>query len=181
MELKEYCAKYIAFLRALYLIHQNHHWVVSGSSFYGNHLLFERIYKSAAENADLAAEKFIGLFGSSILDIENQSSLIADVMKKNSSSNLGDIELVKNSLQAEQEFLSFADEFYAKLESDGKLSMGADDALMSISSERESAVYLLTQTSLSVEKQSKQGFKMSKLAELSKKFQENALNYPYCP
>lgn len=161
MELKEYCTKYIAFLRALYLIHQNHHWIVSGSSFYGNHLLFERIYKSAAENADLAAEKLIGLFGVEILNIEKQPSLIAEVMEKYSTSNVGDIDLVKNSLQAEQDFLTLADEFYAEFKKQG-IPLGTDDAIMSISNERDSAVYLLQQIL--------RGKKEAKLNALADKF-----------
>lgn len=158
MELKEICAKYVAFLRTLYLLHQNHHWLTFGVGFYGNHLLFERLYKSAQENADMAAEKFIGLFGREVLGVKEQSNLIKELLDKYSTTEY----YSKHSLKAEQDFLEFSTSIYEKLKSQNKMSLGLDDMIMSIAGNREESVYLLKQNL---------GDDMSKLSMLAKKFQ----------
>lgn len=160
MELKEKCAKYVAFLRALYLLHQNHHWLTSGPNFYGNHLLFERIYKTAQEDADLAAEKLIGLFGQDHLVIQSHADLIKECLEQYSDSK----DLVRNSLLAEKGFLEFSKEFYDELKGSTKekLSMGLEDMLFAIGSNHETSVYLLKQVL---------GDDMNKLSALAKKLQ----------
>jgi DNA-binding ferritin-like protein len=140
--IEELCGYYTAFLRCLYLQHQNAHWLTHGNDFYGNHLLFERIYKSAAENADLAAEKFIGLFGLDTIDPHSQAQMIGKILEKYSSDKI-----LENSLAMEQKFLSFSEKFYSVVEKDGKMSLGLDDMIMHIASNREGAVYLLKQAS----------------------------------
>lgn len=155
MELTEYCAKYIAMLRASYLMYQNFHWITSGPSFYGNHLLFERLYKSSQDNADLAAEKLIGNFGSDALSIKNQAAFISEYLT-------GDDDIIQDALSAEKTFLAFSQEFYDYLEQEKKLTLGIDDAIMGIASSHEEHVYLLQQT---------QGTKMTKLNTLARKFQ----------
>ena len=132
---------YIALIRSVYLTHQNNHWRTKGKNFYGNHLLFERIYKSAAEDADLAAEKLIGLFGDEVLDLQSQAEMIGKILNQFSS---GDP--VRTSLAIEKKFLDCSEKFYKLLKEDGdKLTLGLDDAIMSIASNREGAVYLLQQ------------------------------------
>lgn len=139
--IEELCCYYIALIRSVYLVHQNHHWITSGESFYGNHLLFERIYKSAAEDADLAAEKMIGLFGTEVMDLHMQAQMIGKTLEDFSTGNpLG------TSLEAEKKFLDFSEKFYKLLKKEDKMSLGLDDMLMSIASNREGAVYLLQQT-----------------------------------
>lgn len=159
MKLQEYCAKYVANLRSLYLLHQHFHWLTNGPNFYGNHQLFERLYKSAQENADLAAEKLIGIFGSVALDVKQQPDLLKEFLDKFPADNAED--MIIQSLKAEMMFLSFSKEFYDFLKKEEKLSLGLDDAIMSISSERESSVYLLKQVL---------GDRMNKLSTLAHKF-----------
>jgi len=137
----ENCAKYVAILRGLYLLHQNHHWISEGSNFYGNHLLFQRIYEAAQADADLAAEKFIGLFGIDSLKAKEQGILIAKFLNKYSQSE----NLVKSSLDAEKEFLQFSKELYDTYKSNESMTLGLDDMLMAIASKREESVYLLQQ------------------------------------
>lgn len=132
-------AQYLANLRGLYLIHQNHHWVTSGANFYGNHLLFQRIYESAQKNADQAAEKFIGLYGSKAINIKEQLALITECVEKYAD---GD-QLVQTSLAAEKDFLTSSEEFYEEFKEE--MSLGLDDLILSIANDREEAVYLLQQ------------------------------------
>jgi hypothetical protein len=139
---EELCCYYISFLRSIALVHQNHHWLTKGKNFYGNHLLFERIYNSAQKDADLMAEKFVGVFNAECLDLNLQSKIIAKMLGK-----YGSMDLLKGSLKIETEFLEFCQHFYDVLDKDGNLTLGLDDAIMSVSSSREEAVYLLKQAS----------------------------------
>lgn len=75
-------ALYVATLKALALIHQHNHWTTKGEMFYGDHLLFERLYNSTLENLDLAAEKFIGVFSDECLNYDLQTELLHKVLLK---------------------------------------------------------------------------------------------------
>jgi DNA-binding ferritin-like protein len=134
-------ALYVAYLRALYLVHQNSHWQCKGPNFYAHHLMFERLYQSAQANADLAAEKTVGLFGNDTINLSVQSKMI----QKFTSRYTSDDHIV-NSLKAEKDFLSFSKYIYHILKENDTLTLGLDDMIMEIASKREEAVYLLQQS-----------------------------------
>lgn len=141
----EKCSKiaalYIASLKAMAQIHQNSHWLTKGDSFYGDHLLFERLYNSTLENLDLAAEKFIGLFGDDCLNYNLQVELLNKVLVK-----YKDISNpVEMSLAIEKDFVKLSADSYNCFETEKQLTLGLDDAIMSISSKREESIYLLQQ------------------------------------
>lgn len=136
-------ALYVATLKALALIHQHNHWTVKGGSFYGDHLLFERLYNSTLENLDLAAEKFIGVFGDQCLSYDLQADLLHKVQIKYSNLEGSPVQM---SLEAEKDFLKFSKDAYNCFEEEGKLTLGLDDMIMAIASKREEAVYLLRQS-----------------------------------
>jgi len=135
-------ALYIATLKGIALIHQHNHWSTRGISFYGDHLLFERLYNSALKDLDLAAEKFIGLLGDSVLDYDLQADLLHKVLLKYSNLEGSPMEM---SLEAEKQFLKFSQDAYKLFEEGGQLTLGLDDMIMAISSQREESVYLLQQ------------------------------------
>lgn len=56
-------AVFLGALRSMYMIHQTHHWQSQGKEFYGDHLLFQRLYEAIAPEIDAVAEKLIGLGG----------------------------------------------------------------------------------------------------------------------
>ena len=134
---------YIASLKGLSLINQNSHWTTRGVPFYGNHLLFERIYNSALEDLDLAAEKLIGLLGDEVLDYELQADLLHKVLLKYNNLEGSPLEM---SLAMEKDFLKLSSQFYQLLEDEKKLTLGLDDLLCQISDSREGSVYLLQQS-----------------------------------
>lgn len=136
-------ALYVASLKAVSLIHQHNHWTTKGHTFYGDHLLFERLYKSTLEDLDLAAEKFIGLFGDSYLNYSLQAKLLNSVLLKYN--NLED-EPLALSLSVEKDFLKFSKDAYNCFEEEGRLTLGLDDMIMSIAGNHETATYLLQQT-----------------------------------
>lgn len=143
---EELCCYYVAFLRAVALIHQNHHWTTKGREFYGNHLLFERIYNGTLEDIDLMAERFIGVYGDATLDLALQSKIIQQTLDKYA----GD-EPIKGSLKVEEEFLKLSEHIYEVLKNEDVLSLGTDDAIMSVASNHENHTYLLKQASLEID------------------------------
>jgi DNA-binding ferritin-like protein len=136
-------ALYIATLKGIALINQNSHWLSRGEAFYGKHLLFERIYNSALKDLDLAAEKFVGLFGDQCLNYDLQTDLLHKVLLKYKNLEGSPTQM---SLEIEKEFLKFSSVAYNALEEAGHLTLGLDDMIMAIASSREEAVYLLQQT-----------------------------------
>lgn len=137
-------ALYLATLKAMTLIHQQSHWLSKGNDFYGNHLLFQRIYESAQENLDGAAEKFIGLFD---LDCENfalQNDLLSKILKRYEPLCNNPVEA---SLKLEKDFINLSDAAYKCFETEDKMSQGLDDFMMATASAREEAIYLLQQAS----------------------------------
>ena len=57
-------------LKFLYEVHQNHHWVCMGDPFYGDHLLFQKLYSCVVDEIDSVAEKTIGLGCTYNVDLE---------------------------------------------------------------------------------------------------------------
>lgn len=135
-------ALYVAILKAMALIHTHNHWTTKGMVFYSNHLLFERIYKSALENLDLAAEKFIGVLGDACMNYDLQEDLLHKVLIKYKDLEGSPIQM---SLAIEKDFLTFSKAAYNCFEEEGRLTLGLDDAICEIASKREEAAYLLQQ------------------------------------
>lgn len=132
---------YIATLKSIYIINQQNHWLSKGTEFYSSHLLFQRLYEDVQENIDTAAEKFIGLFGPEVVNYDNINKLTFKVLNKYSS-----LTSFEQSLKIEEDFIKYSKYAYDCFKNEDKLSLGLDDMLMSISSDREEAVYLLKQT-----------------------------------
>ena|SRR5260221_4455516 len=136
----ELCTYYISLIRCVAMINQNSHWMAKGKNSYGSHLLFERIYNNANSDADAAVERFIGLWGNDALDLHMQAQIIGKTLEEFA----GDDPL-EMSLKMEERFLEFADKFYKILEQEDALTLGLEDLLPSISSNRENSCYLLRQ------------------------------------
>ncbi len=135
-------ALYVSTIKAIALIHQHNHWTTNGNAFYGDHLLFERLYNSALKDLDLAAEKFMGLFGDDCLSYDLNVDLLHKVQLKYKNLEGSPAQM---SLRVEEDFLKFSKELYHHFEESGKLTLGLDDMLMAIASSREESVYLLKQ------------------------------------
>jgi DNA-binding ferritin-like protein len=134
-------ALYVAALKGIYLIEQHSHWTTQGNDFYGDHLMFQRLYEAAQEDLDLAAEKFIGLFGVDCLDYSMQADLVHKVLLKYK----GVEDPLNKCIAVEEEFVKFSKAAYDCFEKEGKMTLGLDDMVMSIASKREESLYLLRQ------------------------------------
>jgi len=135
-------ATYLAALKAMVQIHQHNHWTTNGDSFYGDHLLFSKIYETALEDLDLAAEKFMGIFGDECLNYDIQIDYLSKILKKYSKLQGSPAEM---SLAIERDFIKLSSKAYDCFQDHDKLTLGLDDMIMSVSSNREEAVYLIQQ------------------------------------
>lgn len=140
------CCIFVGYLRALYTLHQNNHWTCRGSYFYEEHLMFERIYQSAQQHADQAAEKFVGLFGDQCMTVTGQAECMNQILTKIKDEH----QRLQASLKLEEEFLDYAAKFYKilKTEHAKEMTLGLDNMIMNICDERETAVYLLRRSLL---------------------------------
>jgi len=133
-------------LRGLAIIHQVAHWTTKSNTYYGDHLLYDRLYSAVTEHIDTVAEKTIGVYGLSFISLASHCqatmAFVDDINKIEANGAAG---LAKRSLIAEEAFLDLAKEVYNALKEDGSLTLGVDDMIMSIASKHEEHVYLLKQ------------------------------------
>ena len=97
---------------------------------------------STGRPMDLAAEKFMGIFGDECLNYDVQVDYLNKIMKKYSKLEGSPAEM---SLAIEKDFIKLSSSAYDCFEDNDTLSLGLDDMIMSISSNREEAVYLIQQ------------------------------------
>jgi hypothetical protein len=123
----------VAWHRALFAIHQTHHWQTRGTSYYADHQLAERAIGTGDVTA-VALRMQLGLL--------NQ---VLDVLYKDVPADVPPEQMPAISLSAEETLLQFLRVSYDVLEKAGTLTMGVDDLLQAIASKHEEFVYLLKQ------------------------------------
>ncbi len=72
----------LAVLRALHWEYHTSHWTVSGPEFYGNHLMFERLYKAVEIEYDNLAEKILSFEPDCDLDSTRTMRVAMSAMDK---------------------------------------------------------------------------------------------------
>jgi DNA-binding ferritin-like protein len=156
-ESKKILSVYVAFTRALYILHQQNHW---DSTVYGNHLLFQRLYEDSQTLADDAAERVIGLCGEAIFEGEEAIAKKFEPRIKTMSS------LLESSLAIEKAFQEVNQNTYDAIKEKDMMSLGLDDLLMSQASQGEVHIYLL--------QQALKGLTMDNIADSAKEIIEKA-------
>ena len=134
-------------LKFLSAVHQNHHWITKGDPFYGDHLLFQRIYDGTADDVDSVAEKALGLGCTDNVNItlmHNQLCKLIQGYGMTSTIPQG-TELAKRSYLAEMNFLKVAAHLVEHMKAKGTLTRGLDNLLAGIEDKHEGHVYLLKQ------------------------------------
>lgn len=134
----------LSILWFLRIQHQQIHWVSKGPSYYGDHLLFARLYETVDGELDQLAEKLIGLDGPVAHMAGPQGALLvaAQFAKFDTIPDL-----VVRALKSEEMFLSCLQKAYDTLSESDDLTMGLDDLLQALASTHETHVYLLQQRS----------------------------------
>ncbi len=129
---------YVAFTRAMSLLHQENHWA---AQHYGDHLLFQRLYEEVqGEIVDDAAERVVGLCGSLLLQ-----GTESDIAKKFSPKDKTITSLLKSSLAIEKAFQSICKKTYEEIKDKDMMTLGLDDLIMAQASIGETHIYLLQQ------------------------------------
>jgi hypothetical protein len=134
-------------LRYLASVHQTHHWTCKGDTFYGDHLLFERLYNTIPSEIDSVAEKAIGLGSIDNVELQLQLAQVEKLSKKYgmASTMPQPNELSRRSLVAEIGFLRCVAHCVKSLQQQGLLTRGLDNLLAGIEDVHEGKVYLLRQ------------------------------------
>lgn len=128
----------LPYLRALYQMYQHMHWKSSGDNYYGDHLLFERLYEDVQEELDAVAEKILGVSDNpELINIDSDSAATAKLLKKILSS---DKDYAKQAIAAEQGLLDLIKDIMSKDTTDGM-----EDMLQGIANKHEEHLYLLQQ------------------------------------
>lgn len=137
----------MVYLKFLATVHQTHHWTAMGDPFYGDHLLFERLYGAIGDEIDAVAEKSIGLGSIDNVNISLQTSQLMSLVD-----DYGVVqtipqstELSKRSLMAEMKFLAAANALVQSMSERGALTKGVDNLIAGIIDKHEGHVYLLKQ------------------------------------
>ena len=131
----------LACLRAAYLSYQTSHWQVIGGSFYGNHLLFQRLYKSVQDQADQLAEKLVGYLGREVVGLNRQAKHIAEYCRRWHGIDCHH----KRGLQSEADLQQSLKRAYEGIKQVGAMSLGLDDWIMATANAHEENEYLLQQ------------------------------------
>lgn len=136
-------------LRFLAIVHQTHHWTAKGDPFYGDHLLFERLYNAVVADIDAVAEKSIGLGGNDNVNLSLQVKQLGQLAQSyGMATTLPQAsDLAKRSYAAEVGFLRCAAHMADSLKESGMMTRGLDNMLAGIEDAHEGAVYLLKQRS----------------------------------
>ena len=138
----------LPYLRSLYQMYQHMHWKSSGSNYYGDHLLFERLYNSVHDELDGVAERVIGLLGPDALGTDDDTGAAADITKKLMTDATPDT-FASVAIDAEMVLQALIDKLM-----DGETTNGLEDLLQGLASNHEAHVYLLRQRSEDLSKQS---------------------------
>jgi DNA-binding ferritin-like protein len=137
-------------MQAMYHMHWISHWKVKGTPYYGDHLLFQRLYESMPNEIDGLAEKIVSMYGPDIICPNKQASYIqkwiSEFMSTSSGSNSDpNMGIIDRQLSMENRFQNIIKVVYKKLEAAGELSLGLDDFLQALANAHETHQYLLRQ------------------------------------
>ena len=128
-------------LRTQYLSYQTSHWQVVGQSFYGNHLLFARLYESVQKQVDELAEKLVGYLGREVVGLDHQIKHIAGYTMRWSKIDCHH----KRGLQSEADLQAALKRAYDGIKQVNAMTLGLDDWIMATANAHEENEYLLQQ------------------------------------
>lgn len=134
-------------LRAQYQSYQTSHWQVMGTSFYGNHLLFQRLYGSVTEDIDGLGEKLVAY--SSVDAVCPAAAL--ECMLNCVEQWMTERDHIKRGLRSEADLCAAIDALYASCDKCGfKMPRGLDDFMAALANAHETNKYLLKQSASGV-------------------------------
>lgn len=137
----------LVYLKFLSAVHQNHHWTCMGDPFYGDHLLFAKLYEAVDGEVDPVAEKVIGLGCTLNVNPQLMHSQVLKLLSGVGSASTipQSSDLARNSLMVELNFLKVVESCRSSLKESGLLTNGVDNMLQDMADKHEGHVYLLKQ------------------------------------
>ena len=132
---------FLAFLRALTIVHQSHHWQTYGANFMGDHLLFERLYNETNAEVDVVAEKAVGVGG---IELTNYFAQLHQIQHFLDGVAKGEA-LTTESRRAEIMLLVSGELILESLNQKGILTTGIEQAIGNVLDLHEGHLYLLQQ------------------------------------
>lgn len=131
----------LAFLRAMHWNYWTTHWQVQGEPFYGDHLLFQRLYEGMVEEIDSTAEKTVGFCGPSAVSGHDSIDRAHNVLRRWADT----ADYYERAVQTEQEFQILIKGVYDLIDGKGCLTLGLDNFLQGLADAHETNAYLLQQ------------------------------------
>lgn len=146
----------LTILKGLALVHQTHHWQTSGTAFYADHLLFERLYNESLDLIDQVAERAVGVDGPDVVDPFLLATGVLMVVSHVCGYVQGDPQptslevvtpdmMVHRSLRGEVTLLKAVGKTLEDLRTRGTLTPGTSNLLEGVADKHEAFVYLLKQ------------------------------------
>jgi len=138
-------------LRFLYLLHHTNHWIAKGDPFYGDHQLFERLYKATLDEIDDVGEKAVGMGSEENVCLNTQVTQLQQAVE---AADLGTgvpspEMLVRKSLEAEIAFIRTVEVMLQSMRDQGLRIDGCENMLQGICDVHERHVYLLKRRCMS--------------------------------
>lgn len=134
----------VATLRALYQLHQAHHWQSSGPNYFADHQLYERLYTPIPEEIDAVAERTVGLGDAMAVSSALQARLTDATLQAWASAKPGGSAGQARAALSLMAEMTLLDEIDGILRLQG-VSNGVQNLLQGIADKHESNVYLLQQ------------------------------------
>lgn len=144
-------AGFLAITEALQMLEHSHHWQTKGENFYGDHLLYQRLYETILGEIDLIGEKLIGVSQQPSLTNYFKRIKAMEVFLKAVTHN--DQPYIVVSHDAELAYVRMGGELMDNLEQAGLLTRGLEQMLGNILDKHEEHIYLLDQRIQAKDKQ----------------------------
>lgn len=138
---KEHLQSLLALLRALHWEYYTSHWRVKGVAFYGDHILFERLYENMPEEFDGLAEKMVCKYGEAVVEPSHQMKLCHAWLVHIE----GIMDWYDRGIRLEELLQDQIKRTYDILDRASELTLGIDDFLMTLANRHETHLYLLKQ------------------------------------
>lgn len=136
-------AAFLAATEALQMLEHSHHWQTKGENFYGDHLLYQRLYEAVLGEIDLIGEKLIGV--SQDVSLTNYFKRVKAMEMFLKAVTHSDQPYVVVSHDAELTYVRMGGELMDQLEQVGLLTRGLEQMLGNILDKHEEHIYLLEQ------------------------------------
>lgn len=131
----------LAILRAIQWMHLTAHWITKGNAYYGDHLLFERLYLGMTDEIDGLAEKLVAMHGPEAVCPKVQSKMLANIV----ATQAGQKGILQRAKFSEDVLQVVLKTIFESLEDRRELSLGMNDFLAALANAHETNQYLLGQ------------------------------------